>query len=420
MASKLLSQKKEKKKQNKQRRQSDTMKFLEIFFWISLGLVFYTYIGYGIVLYFLVRIKELFKRKADYVATDDDTLPELTLFIAAYNEEEVVDEKMRNCLELDYPTDKLHILWVTDGSNDRTNERLSHWPQATVLHRPERLGKTSALNRGIHFVETPLVVFTDANTNLNREALRKIAYAFNNPKVGCVAGEKRITTQDKNNAASGGEGMYWRYESTLKALDSRLYSAVGAAGELFAIRRELFEEMEPDTLLDDFILSLRIVMRGHIIAYCADAYAVENGSADMNEEQKRKIRIAAGGLQSIWRMRPLLNPFRYGVFSFQYVSHRVLRWSLTPILLFLLLPLNAILLFTDNQPVLYSFIGVLQILFYLMGGWGYYLSTKHIKNKLLFIPYYFLFMNINVIRGFRYLLKRKNSTNGTWEKARRA
>lgn len=110
---------------------------------------------------------------------------------------------MRNCLELDYPTDKLHILWVTDGSNDHTNERLSHWPQATVLHQPQRQGKTAALNRGIHFVETPLVVFTDANTHLNREALREIVHAFTDPKVGCVAGEKRIAVQSKDNAASG-------------------------------------------------------------------------------------------------------------------------------------------------------------------------------------------------------------------------
>lgn len=350
----------------------------------------------------------------------DEALPELTLFIAAYNEEEVVDEKMRNCLELDYPADKLHILWVTDGSNDHTNERLSHWSQATVLHQPQRQGKTAALNRGMHFVETPLVVFTDANTHLNREALREIVHAFTDPKVGCVAGEKRIAVQTKDNAASGGEGLYWKYESTLKALDSRLYSAVGAAGELFAIRRELFEEMKTDTLLDDFILSLRIVMHGYTIAYCANAYAVESGSADMREEEKRKVRIAAGGLQSIWRLRPLLNPFRYGTFCFQYISHRVLRWSLTPILLFLLLPLNIALLFTADASCLYAIILVLQVLFYLMGSWGYYLSTKQIKNKILFIPYYFLFMNINVIRGFNYLRKRKGSASGAWEKAKRA
>ena len=189
---------------------------------------------------------------------------------------------------------------------------------------------------------------------------------------------------------------------------------------MFAIRRELYEEMPADTLLDDFILSLRIVMRGYTIAYCADAYAVENGSADMHEEEKRKVRIAAGGLQSVWRLRALLNPLRYGVFCFQYISHRVLRWSLTPVLLFLLFPLNTILIFTSNTPLLYAVIWLLQALFYFMASWGHYLSAKRIKNKILFVPYYFLFMNINVVRGFNYLRKRRGQTGGAWEKARRA
>lgn len=372
------------------------------------------------LLYVLVRLKECFRQTPPPPLPADCMLPELTLFITAYNEEDVVDDKMRNSLSLDYPADKLHILWITDGSNDRTNERLSHWPQATVLYQPQREGKTAALNRGIRFVTTPLVVFTDANTHLNREALREIVRAFANPKVGCVAGEKRIAVQDKPNAASGGEGLYWKYESALKKLDSRLYSAVGAAGELFAIRRELYEEMPADTLLDDFTLSLRIVMRGYTIAYCADAYAVENGSADMHEEEKRKVRIAAGGLQSVWRLRALLNPLRYGVFCFQYISHRVLRWSLTPVLLFLLFPLNTILIFTSNTPLLYAVIWLLQALFYFMASWGHYLSAKHIKNKILFVPYYFLFMNINVVRGFNYLRKRRGQAGGAWEKARRA
>ena len=396
------------------------METFEIFFWISLFIVFYTYLGYGILLYILVKIKECFHKTVVTPMPADDVLPDLTLFIAAYNEEAVVNEKMRNSLELDYPSDKLHIVCVTDGSRDRTNELLSGWSQVTVIYQPERQGKTAALNHGMQFVKTPLVVFTDANTHVNREALREIVHAFANPKVGCVAGEKRINVQAKDNAASGGEGIYWKYESTLKKLDSRLYSTTGAAGELFAIRSELFEEMATDTLLDDFILSLRIVMQGYTIAYCTNAYATESGSADMLEEEKRKVRIAAGGLQSIWRLRPLLNPFHYGIFSFQYVSHRVLRWSLTPVLLFLLLPLNTILIFTTNSPLFYAAIWLLQALFYLMGSWGYYLSTKHIKNKILFIPYYFLFMNVNVIRGINYLYKRKGNTSGAWEKARRA
>ena len=396
------------------------MNALEIIFWIALFVVFYTYIGYGILLYILVKLKEAFKKKCDIPCPADDNLPHVTLFITAYNEESVVDDKMRNTLALDYPAEKLHILWVTDGSNDRTNELLANWPQATVKHHPERRGKTAAMNRGIQFVETPFVVFTDANTHLNKEALKEIVRLFQNPKVGCVAGEKRIAEKSKDNAASGGEGLYWKYESTLKSLDWRLYSAAGAAGELFAIRRNLFEEMETDTLLDDFILSMRIVMNGYRIAYCASAYAIEGGSADMIEEEKRKVRIAAGGMQSVWRLRALLNPFKYGIFSFQYTSHRVLRWTITPILLFALLPLNLIILFTTSNLALYALIWVLQCLFYLMGSLGYYYSRKRIKHKILFVPYYFLFMNINVIRGFNYLRKRKGNNSGAWEKSKRA
>ena len=391
---------------------------IEILFWIGIGIVFYTYLGYGIVLYLMVKIKELFVKPRS--PRLPEPLPEATLLIAAYNEEAIVASKMVNCRQLDYPADKLRIVWVTDGSDDGTNERLqTRWAgKATVHFQPLRQGKTAAMTRGMTLVDTPLVVFTDANTMVNREAIREIVLAFRNPKVGCVAGEKRIAVQAKDGAAAGGEGIYWKYESTLKALDARLYSAVGAAGELFAVRRELFETMEPDTLLDDFILSLRITMKGYIIAYCTNAYAIENGSADMREEEKRKVRIAAGGLQSIRRLRPLLNPFRYGVLSFQYTSHRVLRWSVTPFLLFALLPLNVAILLTGGSPVFYGVLFVLQVFFYGLGYWGYYLSTRQIKNKLLFIPYYFLFMNINVLRGIRYLKKKRGS--GTWEKAKRA
>lgn len=394
---------------------------LEIIFWFALFIVFYTYLGYGIVLYVLVKLKELFVKPVKRsLPASDAGLPEVTLFITAFNEEDVIDEKMENSLELDYPADKLHIVWVTDGSNDGTNERLkTRWQgKATIHFQPLRQGKTAAMTRGMTLVDTPLVVFTDANTMVNREAIQEIVLAFQDPKVGCVAGEKRIAVQTKDGAAAGGEGIYWKYESTLKALDARLYSAVGAAGELFAVRRELFEAMEPDTLLDDFILSLRITMKGYTIAYCTNAYAIESSSADMREEEKRKVRIAAGGLQSIWRLRPLLNPFRYGTLSFQYTSHRVLRWSITPFLLFALFPLNIAILLLGGSAIFYGVLLAMQVLFYGLGYWGYYLSTKQIKNKLLFIPYYFLFMNVNVLKGIRYLKKKKGS--GAWEKAKRA
>ena len=393
---------------------------IEIIFWICMAIVFYTYIGYGIILYILVKIRECFSPtpKLQYPASDD--LPEVTLLVAAYNEESVVKEKIENSLELIYPKEKLKLMWVTDGSNDQTNNLLKEYNQVEVLFQPERRGKTAALNRAIDCVKTPIVIFTDANTMLNKEAVMEIVKQFSDSAVGCVAGEKRIAVKEKDGAAGSGEGLYWKYESTLKKLDGRLYSAMGAAGELFAVRTELFEKMESDTLLDDFILSMRIVQRGYKIAYCSEAYAIESGSADMAEEEKRKVRIAAGGLQSIWRLRALLNGFKYGVVSFQYISHRVLRWSVTPIALFALLPLNIVLAYSslEEKAVLYLSILMMQMCFYLLGYWGYVLSKMKIKNKLLYVPYYFLFMNINVIRGFFYLRKKQGS--GVWEKAKRA
>lgn len=391
--------------------------FLEILFWCSLGIVIYTYIGYGILLYILVRIKELFRSASRPELPDE--LPAVTLFIAAYNEEKVIEEKMANCDGLDYPKDKLKIIWMTDGSNDSTNEKLARYPDITVLYQPLRNGKTAALNRGVPFVKTPFTVFTDANTMLNRSAIKEIIRPFGNPQVGCVAGEKRIAVKEADNASSGGEGFYWKYESKLKAWDARLYSAVGAAGELFAIRTALFEPMPQNTLLDDFILSMRIAQKGYKIAYSSSAYALETGSADIKNEEKRKVRIAAGGIQSIARLRSLLipNPFHLGLLRFQYISHRVLRWSVTPVLLFLLLPLNLLILCLYPSPLYAVFLG-LQVLFYLLGAVGAIQQKKHIKNKILFIPYYFLFMNLNVLKGFVYL--RKTKGKGTWEKAQRA
>ncbi len=385
---------------------------IEILFWIGIGIVFYTYLGYGIVLYLMVKIKELFVKPRS--PRLPEPLPEATLLIAAYNEEAIVASKMVNCRQLDYPADKLRLVWITDGSNDNTNERLKEYPEVTVLYQPRRQGKTAALNRAIPYVKTPYVIFTDANTMLNKGAIKEIIRQFSDPQVGCVAGEKRVEIQAEQGATAG-EGIYWKYESALKRLDYRLYSAVGAAGELFAIRTSLFEQMPPDTLLDDFILSLRIAMRGYKIAYSKEAYALESASLNMREEEKRKVRISAGGLQSVWRLRGLLNIFRYGILSFQYISHRVLRWTLTPVVLFALLPLNLLLACTGHT--LYTVILALQLAFYLLGYLGYKMEKRNIRNKLLFIPYYFLFMNINVIRGYSYLAKHKGT--GAWEKAKR-
>lgn len=388
---------------------------LKIAFWICLILVFYTYIGYGMLLWVLVNIKRLiYGKQRKRELPPDNELPEVTLMICAYNEQDIVDSKMENTRQIKYP--KLKVVWVTDGSNDHTNDYLAKYHDVEVIYSPERRGKTAALNHGLSLVKSELVVMTDANTMLNPESIQEIVRCFMDPKVACVAGEKRVAARHEGQAAAEGEGLYWKYESTLKRWDGELYSAMGAAGELCAIRRSLYEPMPENALLDDFVMSLRMVDKGYKIAYTADAYAMEYGSADLTEESKRKRRIAAGGLQSIWWLRNMMNPLRQPVVAFQFVSHRVLRWSITPIALLLLIPLNVLLVFLKAGNI-YTWIWVLQLVFYLAAYLGYLLEQYGRRNKLLYVPYYFLFMNLNVFRGMTYLRTHKSS--GAWEKAKR-
>ena len=374
------------------------------FFWLCLAIVVYTYIGYGIVLYLLVFIKRLATKAKPLADISDDCLPEVTLMVCAYNEEDIIAEKMANTHLLDYPADRLHLVWVTDGSTDNTNTLLSAYPEVEIVYSPERRGKAAALKHGIKEVKTEIVMMTDANTMLNPGAVREIVRLMQDPKVGCVSGEKKVMAKSDSDEAAQGEGLYWKYESTLKRLDGELYSAMGAAGELCVIRRQLMTEIPDDTLLDDFIISMEIVRTGYKIAYTSKAYAMEYGSADLHEESKRKRRIAAGGLQSCWRLRSLMNPLRYPVVAFQFVSHRVLRWTITPVCLFALIPLNTILVLS-GEGIIYTVIWVLQILFYASAAAGLRISK------------YFVFMNLNVFRGMAYLF---NNTSGMWEKAKRA
>lgn len=390
---------------------------MKTLFWISLFVVFYTYVGYGILLCMLVKIKEFFSKPAIHQISPAD-FPYVSLLIAAYNEEKIVDEKMSNCFELEYPKDKLKIVWITDGSTDSTNEKLSRYSNAEVLFEPKRGGKTAALNRAMNFINTDIVIFTDANTILNKDSITEIVNAFSDPKVGCVAGEKRIALTGATNTSSLGEGAYWKYESVLKEMDSRLNTTAGAAGELFAVRKDLYEYVEEDTLLDDFIISMRIAKKGYKIRYCKNAYAVEGGSLNMREEKKRKVRIAAGGIQSVIRLSSLLNIFKYPLLSFQYISHRVLRWTITPVLLISLFPFNIILVLNEEQ-IIYKILLSLQILFYLAAYTGKIFERRNIKLSVFLIPYYFMFMNFNVFSGLSYLLKKKRG-DGTWEKAKRA
>lgn len=392
---------------------------LKLFFWIFFFILVYTYIGYPVILFVITRLKKLFSSQRTNSISDYE--PDVCLFVTAFNEKDFIRQKVENSFQLDYPKEKVQYVWVTDGSDDGTPDILRKYENLEVYHQPARRGKMHAMNRGMQFVKAPIVIFSDTNTRLNTKAVREIVACFSDSKTGCVAGEKRIIEKDADAAAAAGEGLYWKFESWVKRMDSELNSAVGAVGELFAIRRELFEEVETDTILDDFIISLRIAQKGYKIDYTPNAYAEETASLNVKEELKRKIRIAAGGVQTLFRLKGLLNPFKYGVLSWQYFSHKVLRWTLAPISLFLLFFTNGAIVFTNFAAAsmnFYTLFFYIQVVCYLLALVGWYLENRELRLKLLFVPYYFLAINYAAIRGiFRYF---RGKQSASWEKSKRA
>lgn len=390
----------------------------EILFWSALFLVFYAYVGYGLALYGLVRLKRPRRRAAKRPEVE---LPEIAFIVCAYNEAEWIEQKIANSLALDYPSDRICFLFVTDGSDDATPDLVRDFPYPPgarwqLLHQPARRGKIAAFQRAMASVRAPVVVSTDANTLVNRDALRRIVGHFADPQVGAVAGEKRIALGERDAAHSAGEGFYWKYESALKKWDAELWSVVGAAGELFAFRTEAYEHVPTDTIIEDFYLTLRIAQRGWRVAYEPGAYAVEGASASVREELKRKVRIAAGGLQAIVRLAPLLNVFRHGVLSFQYISHRVLRWTLAPVLLPVIFGLNVWLALQERP--FYQALLAAQIAFYLAALAGWFFEKKRIRVKAFFVPYYFCVMNWAVYAGFWRFVRGRQSV--LWERAKRS
>jgi len=387
---------------------------LKILLFTSIFLIFYIYIGYTLLLFLLSK----FFAEKTAITIDSNNLPEVTLFIAAWNERDSIHEKVKNSLELDYPSEKLTFLWVTDGSDDGTPDLLQLYPQMTVLHELERNGKIGAMNRGMKFVKTPIVVFCDANTFLNKDAIKEIVRSFSDSTVGCVAGEKRIFSFDKDSASGSGEGFYWKMESVVKKTESILGSTVGAAGELFAIRTELFQDVERDTILDDFLISMRIVARGYTVKYNPNSIATEMSSATVKDELKRKIRIAAGGFQVIPRLKSLLNPIKFPWISFTYISHKVLRWTVLPLAFLIAFLTNYCIVLQRYHCWLFDLLYIAQIAFYFATIIGYLLQNKSIKVKIFFIPYYLMVMNYAIVLGFFKYLGKKQHVN--WARAQRA
>ncbi|MBQ9470739.1 MAG: glycosyltransferase family 2 protein [Bacteroidales bacterium] len=380
-------------------------------FWTATGIALYCYVGYPLLLW-LMRMFAPPPPK-----TSEAELPELTLVVPAYNEAPCVERKMRNTLELSYPAQRIHLMWVIDGSTDATATLLARYPQVEVLYQPERRGKTAALNRAMVCVRTPIAVLSDANTDLSTDALRHLVQPFAYPDVGCVAGEKRIAQGAAPDAAGRGEGLYWRYESALKQLESDTGSTLSAAGELLAMRTSLYCPMPESTILDDFELSMRIAQDGHRVLYCPQALASEGGSADIGEEWKRKVRIAAGGYQQLQRQwRLLLNPLGHPMLWFKLFSHKLLRWAVVPWCL-LLAPGALAVAVVQGAGAFYSMALLLLIMAYAVALLGHVLRRKQLKPSAIYLPYYALMANMAQLAGLVRWCTRGQDVR--WEKVER-
>jgi biofilm PGA synthesis N-glycosyltransferase PgaC len=381
-------------------------------FIISLGILFYTYFGYGL----LAAIVGLFRKRTIYNPADGFQTS-LTIIIPAYNEAGILQDKIHNTFKALQNFQNFQVILITDGSNDGSDLLKFTHPHILHLHEAERKGKSSAINRAMEFSTGEIVVITDANALINPEAFERLVVRFKNKKTGAVSGEKKVTTTD---GSAGSEGFYWRYESFLKKQSARMYSLTGAAGELLAFRRHLFQPIPANAILDDMELSLSIIKQGKVIDYEPGAYATEPPSTSIQNEFKRKVRISAGVFQTLKRNPFVFNPFKHVVFVFQFNSHRVFRWTKGIYCILLLFVSNIFLLGNPALGYQYLFFDVffaLQSIFYVLVCIGFIFRTNRKMPSLLFIPFYFIMMNTAVLVGFFRFLRGKETV--LWSKPSR-
>jgi biofilm PGA synthesis N-glycosyltransferase PgaC len=386
------------------------MLFWLFLFLICCAVVAYNYAGYAVI------ARLITPKTKPLPIPDEDRLPGVSFIVAAYNEEDCIATKIANCLELDYPRDRIEFLFISDGSTDRTETIVLAHPAIRSLHRPQRQGKSAALNRAVSEATKEILVCSDANTLLNPDAIRMIVRHYQDPTIGGVAGEKKVLASTGKDEVGQAEGLYWKYESFLKKVDAACYSVVGAAGELFSYRRSLYEPIAANVILDDFISSMKITKQGYRIAYEPDACAMELPSFSITDEQKRKVRIAAGGFQSIGMLKGLFAFWRHPRLSFLYISHRVMRWAVSPFCLIGAFVAGGMLAL-NGAGLLYTLLFIGQCCFYGMAALAAFQpSLRRIKPVKL--AYYFVFMNYCAILGFFRFLKGNQSA--AWEKSRRA
>ncbi|MEW6716759.1 MAG: glycosyltransferase family 2 protein [Chloroflexota bacterium] len=391
---------------------------ISVLFWLCVAFILYTYFGYPLFLAFLTRFMPA---KVEYPAY----LPSVTLLVAACNEEVVIAKKLENCLKLDYPGDQLQILVAADGSDDRTPEIVRRFARQGVelSYSPERRGKMAAINRAMPMARGEVVVFSDANNMYATDALKKLVQPFGDSQVGAVSGAKVVLSREGGLDAS--EGLYWRYESFIKKQETRLGSCTGVSGEIFAVRRDLFEPPPEEIINDDFYIALRIIRRGYRIAYVPDARSMEWISPTSKDEVIRRSRIVAGRFQAMVRARELLD-LRNGLVVWQVVSHKFFR-PLVPWAMLGALLANLLAVMLPPQPGWHPLLSLaypinwiflaFQLLFYGLALLGSAVQFEGSVGKLLCLPAFMVNSQLAAVFGlFGYISGRQTAL---WERVPR-
>lgn len=374
---------------------------------VALFVPLYVYIGYPLL---LIVLNKLIKDEA--LATADIT-PTLSLIVSCYNEADVIEQKIRNCLSLDYPQQQLEIIFVSDGSDDGTDEIIKKYCNGRIklIRQEGRLGKTMGLNLALAEAAGEIVVFSDANAMYKDDALKMLTRNFHDPSVGYVVGAAIYQDEEESSAGSS-ENIYWQYEIFIKKIESKLHSVVGGDGAIYAIRKSLYLRLDQEDI-NDFVNPLQIIAQGYRGIFDAQAICYEQTAGDFDKEGKRKQRIVNRSFSGLMKNKTVLNPFKFGFYSFELFSHKLLRW-LVPF--FIIIAAAGIVALAQMEIEVFQWLLLLGILF----AWSI-LSGKLLRGwpacpSILLLPYYFYLVNINSMKGVLQSLR--GNVQVTWSTPR--
>lgn len=376
-------------------------------FWVCLLLVAYTYFLYPVVLFFAYALAQL-RRDCEYLRyrrsrrvprVDDDASPSISMIIPACNEEAALPAKLLNLLEMDYPLEKMEVIFVSDGSTDGTNAilRRAYDEAVRTVFLPERGGKANALNLGVAQARHEFLIFSDASTLLAPDALKALVRHFADPRVGVVCGSLQFQASAESRQT---EGFYWKYEGMLRLMEARLGATLTASGAIYAIRKECYRPLSPRTLLDDFVVPMSARKLHYRVVYDPEAVATDFAADSVDDEFLRRVRIATGSFRAL---RDLVRVPLSGFTGLAFVSHKLLRW-VVPFLLIGVLSSNLFLLGKS----FYQVTLLAQLGFYLFAWAGYVFRHRVAVFRYALVGYFVVAMNLAFLVGFlRFLFGSK-------------